>query len=211
MIVKLIKKEAEPWAGVKFYRNCSHFIGSYYTRSGRRHTGLEPEDADRLSKILGFDLKPESSFWDNFSIKIGSSKESVILDTEDPYQELQYKFLKTHKDVANSLKDITPNKAYVLLHEELEATEANKQARTKRKAFQEFDRMTPEEMRKALRLYGINASNSNTDMVENTLFRLVEESPSKFIQLWVDNLNKETQFLIEEAVSKNVIRKTNTT
>jgi hypothetical protein len=214
MIVKLIKKEAERWAGVKFYKGCGESIGSYYTRSGRRYTGLEPEDAERYCKLLGYKeghLSPDSTFWDNFGIKMTGDKEFILLNTDDPYQEFHYKFLKGHKDVAFSLKDITPGKKWLLLHDELEANESNKNARLKRKAFQEFDKMTPDEMRKALRLYGINATNSNTEIVESTLFRIVEESPIKFIQIWVDNINKEVMFLIEEAVSKNVLRKANTT
>lgn len=212
MIVKLIKKEAERWAGVKFYKNCNHTIASYFTRSGRRYTGLDKEDVERFQKEgVAKDLTPESTFWDTFGIKIGNERDSILIDTADPYQEFQYKFLKNHKRVASSIKDITPGKDFLLLHEELEANEANKFARQKRKAFSEFDTMTPEQMRKALRLYGINAANSNNEIVESTLFRLVEDSPAKFISLWVDNQNKEVQYLIEECVAKNIIRKSNTT
>lgn len=212
MKVRLIKKQAERWAGVKFYRNCYHAIGSYYTRSGRRYTGLEREDAERLGKELGFDLRPESDFWDSFHIKLTSERDEIIIDTENnPYGELQYKFLKGHKRVAQSIKDITPGKDYILIHEDLEAQVANTKARIKRKAFSEFDTMTPEQMRKALRMYGINASNSNNDIVENTLFALVEEDPFKFLNVWVENVDRETQYLIEEALSKNILRKNKTT
>lgn len=210
MLVRLIKKEADNWAGVKFYKNCYHGIASYFTRSGRRYTGLEKEDAERLGKELGYDLKPESDFWDNFHIKLTSERDEITIDTDNPYGELQYKFLKNHKRVAQSVKEITPGKDYVLIHEELEAQLSNNKARLKRKAFSEFDLMTPEQMRKALRMYGINAKNSNNDMVESTLFTLVEQDPFKFLSLWVENDDKDTQYLIEEALSKNILRKNKT-
>lgn len=205
-----MKKEADPWAGVKFYKNCSHPLASYYTRSGRRYTGLDKEDAERIGKELGYDLRPESSFWDTFDIKVGSEKEIVILDTTDPWQELQYKFAKNHKNVSKSLKDITPGTEYVLLQESLEASESNVKARQFRKASAEFDKLSPDQMRKALRLYGINSLSSNNEIVESKLFLLVQEDPKKFLDIWVNNSNREIQYLIEEAVSKNILRRTNT-
>lgn len=211
MKVKLIKKEADRWAGVKFYKNCYHSISSYFKRNGRRYTGLEEEDAERLGKDLGFDLKPESSFWDTFFIKLTSERDEIEIDTDDKFGELKYKFLKNHKRVAKSLRDITPGKDYVLIHEELEAEQSNNKARIKRKAFSEFDNMSSEQMRRALRMYGINASNSNNDIVENTLFSLVEENPSKFLTVWVENEDRDTQYLIEEALSKNILRRNKTT
>lgn len=211
MLIKLIKKEADDWSKVKLFKNCSHEIGSYFTRSGRRYTGLEREDAEKLGKELGFDLRPESEFWDNFYIKLTSERDELVIDTSETYGLLQYKFLKNHKRVAQSVKDITPGKDYVLIHEELEAKESNTKARVKRKAFSEFDNMTPDQMRKALRMYGINASNSDNEVVESSLFALVEDNPQKFLTVWVDNINRDTQYLIEEALSKNVLRKNKTT
>lgn len=211
MKVHLTKKEADKWAGVKFYKNCAHGLESYLTRSGRRYTGLEKEDAERLGKELGYDLKPESSFWNTFRIKLGNERDIIILDTEDPWGELQYKFAKSHKRVATTLRDITPGKDFLLTQNTIEATESNKIARVKRKAIAAFDTLTPDQMRKALRLFGINATNSNNEIVEDQLFKIVEQEPQKFLDVWVNNEAKDTQFLIEEAVAKNIIRRTKST
>lgn len=210
MIVKLTKKQADPWSGVKFYKNCSHSIGSYYKRSGQRYTGLEEEDAERLGKKLGYNLHPTSDFWDTFGIKLLSEKEELTINTDDAWGEFQYKFLKNHKRVAKSLKDITPGKDWVLIDEQKEANTDNEKSRLIRKAFVEFDKLTPEQMRKCLRLYGVNSTNSNNELAENTLFNKVNEDPSKFLTLWVNNDDKEVHYLIEEAVAKNILRKNKT-
>ena len=65
-------------------------------------------------------------------------------------------------------------------------------------------------MRKCLRLFGINADTMSAELVESTLFNLVDKQPKKFFELWVDNKSKDTQFLIEEAIAKGVIRKDRT-
>jgi hypothetical protein len=210
MIVKLIKRNAEEWAGVKFYKNCGHALASYYTRSGRRYTGLDKEEAERLGKELSYDLRPESTFWDNPIVRLTNEKDYFLIDTSDALGLLRYKFCKNHKRVAQSFKDINPTKDFVLVHEEIEAEQDNKVNRTKIKAFLEFGKMTPEEMRKALRLFGINSVNSSNELIENTLAKIVNDSPDNFINIWVNNKDREVSYLIEEAVSKNIIRKNNT-
>ena len=65
-------------------------------------------------------------------------------------------------------------------------------------------------MRKCLRLYGIKSDNMSNELVEAKLSEQIETSPAKFLLKWVNNPNKETQFLIEEAVAKNIIRRNRT-
>jgi len=215
MKAKLTFREKEPWSGRSIYKNCRHGIQTYLKRSGVRYTGLENDDnlRIRLEKILNFPdgyLKPQSDFWDSFTIWINDSGE-LRLDTEgSPEDELKYYFLRNHKDVAQGLKDRKPSADYVLLQEETEAKEQNVKARIKRKAMVEFSKLTPSQMRKALRLYGYNSTNVSEEIVENRLFDLVEENPQRFLTIWVNNTNKDIQFLIEEAVAKNILRKNKT-
>ena len=39
----------------------------------------------------------------------------------------------------------------------------------------------------------------------------IEKDPAKFIRIWVENPNKEINFVIEEALSKNILRKNRAT
>ena len=131
----------------------------------------------------------------------------LILDTSDTYDELRYIFLKSHRRVANGLADRKATANYVIVNEEIEAKEINKISQLKRKAFREFDKMSVGDMRKCLRVLGHSAEDINAEIVEKRLNDYVESDPISFMDKWVNNKNKETEFLIQEAVSKNVIRK----
>ena len=67
--------------------------------------------------------------------------------------------------------------------------------------------MSIEDMRKCLRLYGIKSDNLTNELIEAKLTEQIEASPSKFLERWVNNKNREINFVIEEAISKNIIRK----
>nr|DAX21779.1 MAG TPA: RECA-STRANDED DNA BINDING DOMAIN, RIKEN [Caudoviricetes sp.] len=73
-----------------------------------------------------------------------------------------------------------------------------------------MDKMSIEDMRKCLRLYGIKSDTLSNEMVEAKLSEQIEAAPDKFIMKWVENPNKEITFVIEEAIAKNIIRKNRT-
>jgi len=209
VILRPLRKDK--WAGVFKYRNCSDYLGSYWTRSGSIYTGLTEEDGvsketvEKLEKAVGQSLHPASEFWKNFTIRI-TNKETYF-HTEDPWDELRYLFLKSHKRVANGLSDHKPTANYVLINKEVEALVSNKASQIKRKAMKEFDKLSLVDMRKVLRLYGHKSDNLSAELVESTLFDIVERDPEKFFDKWVTNSTRETDYLIHEAIAKNVIRK----
>lgn len=199
------------WAGVFKYKNCSDYLGSYWTRSGSLYTGLTKEDGvsedifNKLQIATGQNLHPSSEFWKTFTVRITGRE--IFLHTEDPWDELRYLFLKNHKRVANGLSDSKPTANYVLVNQETEATEANKFNQIKRKAMKEFDKLSLTDMRKLLRLYGTKPDSLTSELVESKLFEFVEKDPSKFLDKWVNNSTRETEYLIQEAIAKNVIRR----
>lgn len=210
VIVKMTK--TNPWTGLIKWSNCFDYLGSYWTRSGSRYTGLTQDQAKDLERRLGLKegtLDSESSYWDTFAVKIG--KRDVIINTETPEGELQYLFLKKHKRVADGYSKVTPSTDYVMINKEAEAEVANKANKIKRDAYRALDKMTLEEMRKCLRLFGFRADSMSNELVEAKLTENIEKDPAKFIRVWVENPNKEMSFLIEEAISKNIIRKNRAT
>lgn len=206
IIVRMTK--VNPWTGLIKWSNCFDYLGSYWTRSGARYTGLNREQAKELEEKLGYaegQLDSNSSFWDTFAIKIG--KKELIINTDKPEGYLQYLFLKNHKRVADGIKNINPSTDYVIVDKDVEATEANKINKTKREAYREFDKMSIEDMRKCLRLFGIKPDSLSNELIEAKLNENIEKDPNAFIRLWVKNEDREILFIIEEALSKNILRK----
>jgi len=193
------------WAGVKKYKNCHEDLSSYWTRSGRLYTGLMKADEERLGKALGLDLSAGSEFWTKFFIRTGV--DDIYLDVEDPMDELKFLFLKNHKRVKSSLMENKATANFVLLNKDDEAKRSNLFNKVKRRAMREFDKLSGEDIRKVLRLFGHSAESLSTDVAEDRLFRIVEDNPQMFLDKWVDNKQRETEVLLEKALAKNIIRK----
>jgi hypothetical protein len=208
MEVILKHKKIDYWSKVTKYKSCADTITSYWTRSGGKYTGLAKEDETRLEASLGFaegTLAKTSPYWITFGIKLG--EKPLVLHTENAWDELKYIFLKSHKNIAVGISDNKQTANYILIQKDAEAKEANTHNRAKIDAIVEFKKMTLEDMRKCLRLYGVKSDNISAELVEATLFDLIEKDPKRYFTKWVNNTKKNTDYIIEEALSKNILRK----
>ena len=95
----------------------------------------------------------------------------------------------------------------MLINKESEAQESNRLNKLKRNAIKEFDKMSLEDMRKCLRLYGYKSDTMSAELVESKLYSLVEDNPNKFFTKWVNNKSRSTEVIIESALAKNILRK----
>jgi len=203
IILRPLRKNA--WSGLVKYRNCYEDLRPYWTRSGRVYTGLTRKDEERLSDILNLDLKQDSEFWKNFFVR--TSGRDLYLDIEDAMDELRYLFLKSHKRVKNSIMEHKASANFVLINKDEEAKRDNVYGRVKREALKEFGLLSPDDMRKCLRLYGHNADSLSNEILESRLFKIVEGNPESFINKWVKNVTRDTEFLVETCISRNIIRR----
>ena len=211
MVVELKIKKKNPWIGLVKYRHCFDYIAPYFTRSGSIYTGLTPEDEKYFEKALGYEeghLAKTSDFWTTFCVKVGAR--SLLLDDSIPRQAMIIKFLSGHKRVATSLDRLDAGKDYLLINREAEAIEQNKQNKLRRDAIKEFDKLSLDQMRQCLRLFGMSSDRMSNELVESTLFSMVDKQPKKFFDKWVNNKAKDTEFLLEQAIAKGVIRKDKT-
>ena len=211
MVVELKIKKKNPWGNFIKYRNCFDYIAPYFTRSGSIYTGLTPEDEKYFEKALGYEeghLAKTSDFWSTFCVKVGAR--GLLLDDSIPRQAMIIKFLTGHKRVATSLDKLDAGKDYLLINREAEAIEQNKQNKLRRDAIKEFDKLSLDQMRQCLRLFGMSSDRMSNELVESTLFGLVDKNPKKFFDKWINNKAKDTEFLLEQAIGKGVIRKDKT-
>lgn len=206
VIVRIIK--TNPWTGLTKWSKCFDYLSPYYTRTGNFYTGLTQEQAKDFEKKLGYPeghLASNSDFWTTFVIKLG--KDETIMNTDKPLDEMRYLFLKGHKRVADGINQINPSKDYVLINKDVEAEESNRINKTKREAYRSMDKMSIEDMRKCLRLFGLKSDSMSNELVESKMSELIEKDPLRFLSKWVNNDDKELNFMIEEAIAKNIIRK----
>lgn len=203
-ILRPIKRDK--WSGLIKYRNCYEDLAPYYTRSGMIYTGLTANDEVRLGQILGLDLKKGSEFWKNFFIRTYTG--DLILDLEDPNDELKYLFLKNHKRVKTSEFEHKASANFLLINKEEEAKRSNLINKVRRRAIKEFDSLTTEDIKKVLRLFGLNGDNMEPEVAESKLFELVENNPQAFLDKWVNNTHRDIEVTVERAISMNIIRRT---
>lgn len=211
MVVELKIKKKNPWAGLLKYKHCFDYIAPYFTRSGSIYTGLTPEDERHFENALGYPeghLSKTSEFWTTFCVKVGTR--GLVLDDQFPLQALQIKFLSGHKRVATSLDKLSAGKDYLLINREAEAIQKNKQNSLRRDAIKAFDTLSLDDMRKCLRLFGIRSDNMSNELIESQMFDIVDKQPKRFLDKWVNNKKKDTEFILEEAIAKGVIRKDRT-
>jgi hypothetical protein len=170
------------------------------------YTGLTPEDEARLGNALGgLDLRRNSEYWKNFFVRTYAN--DIYLNLEDPNDELKYLFLKNHKRVKTSIFERKASANFLLINKEEEAKKSNMINKVRRTAMKAFDSLTTEEIRKCLRLFGHNAENMEPEVAENRLFEVVESNPQSFLDRWVNNNRRDTEVLIERAISMNIIRR----
>jgi hypothetical protein len=205
---KVRLKAADMWSGVQKFDNCRVILYPSIDRFGRKVTGLNPEDQVRLEEALGFDpgfLAPNSKYWKDFFVQI--SDKGLTLDTNDPFQELQYLYLKRSNKIAKSLKSIPPSAIAVMYSEEEEAKVSNLSRGIRTKAFTTFGKMSHDDMKKILVMYGKRAVDSMAnDVIEDTLGAEIDLNPGKFLTIVSDPLIENKLFLTG-LLNKGVIKK----
>lgn len=109
--------------------------------------------------------------------------------------------------VAKDLQSVQPKHSFVLKNEDAEAKVKNLKNQKRLEALDAYKKMTNDDMRRALRILGRKSDNMSPDLVQSTLFTIVDENPETFIEKWVSNEDKDYEFILESAVSAGVIVK----
>jgi hypothetical protein len=207
-VFKVRLRAADMWSGVQTYDNCRVILYPSIDKFGRKVTGLSAEDQVRLEKELGFDpgfLAPNAKFWKDFFVQIDDK--GFTLDTNDPYQELNYLFLHRSNKISKTLKAIHPSAVAVMYSEEEEAKTSNVKRGIRTKAFTTFGKMSHDDMKKILTMYGKKGVPSMAnDVIEDTLGAEIDLDPARFLAIASDPLIENKMFLTG-LINKGIIRK----
>ena len=218
-IIKVKKVKNQGWGSnmVKAYEGTITKVGPSLDRNVNYNTGLTKDDEKRLEKALylkegSLSSSKENKYWVEKDEGRGyyimfEGNTPLILDTENPEDELKYLVLKGQKRVAKSVAESNhPTALFVIFNEEDEAAKDNKRGKSKRMAYTLFDSLSPNEMRDILMVYGKPASSSSDDVVENQLQKLLEEDPNLFL-LHANDPSKKTKVFILKLVKEGILVK----
>ncbi|GHT72067.1 hypothetical protein AGMMS50239_41420 [Bacteroidia bacterium] len=213
MIYSLEAIKYHPWSKVTGQYDRTYVgLSPWISRTGLVTTGIPAKKLRELEEKLGYrtgTLEPhgagELSFLSTYQIKLMSGK--LRIDTSTPEGELQYEFLIHHPHVAKDLQSVTPKHSFVLKNEDAEAKVKNVKNQQKIKAIDAYKKMTIEEMKRALRIMGRKSDSMSNDLVQSTLYTIIDETPQEFMTKWVENDLRDYEFAIESAVSAGVIIK----
>lgn len=209
--IKPIKRPT--WNGFMRFKNTKDSLSPMHDYTGTIVTGLTKEEQDRLGVVLQKDLSPASTFW--YEYRVIMIDKDKVLNLENPEHELAYLFLKGDKRVANSQEEYDkgefPYARYVIYDEEKAAVEKNKEFTVKRKATTEFNKLSIDQMIDILKLYPgyINLTSVKPDVVESTLFELLEKDPAKFLNLSGDK-KLDMKVFLKNLVNEKILRKNRT-
>lgn len=209
MIVKVKRVKKNGWLnGLKSYSGAKTRVGVVVDSQGNQVTGLTKEDEHRLEEALGHDrgylkkgnLRDENlnNFWTSHTVDF-LEDQVLVLDTEDPLQELDYLMLKAQKKVAKNMAELRTNgfAQFVIFNEEDEAAGENKRGKNKRMASNLFEELSTNDMKNILMLYGRPSDSTSPVMIENQLMKLMEDDPAEFLVHSKDPNMKSKVFVLE--------------
>lgn len=212
-IVKVRPIKRPTWNNFIRFKNTKDSLAPMHDSTGTIRTGLTKDDAIRLGAILQKDLNPASTFWHEYRVIMTDKEREFNLD--NPEHELAVMFLRGDKRVANSQEEYDkgefPYAQYVIYDEEKAAKDKNKEFTVKRKAIIEFNKLSTDQMADILKLYPgfINLTSTKSDVIEASLFELLEKDPDKFINFAGDK-RLDMKVFLKDLVSAKILRKNRT-
>lgn len=173
------------------YTGCAEFLCIQINIDTRAlNTGLTADDEKRLEKALKLDVGTLSRFnfdyWGDYKKTIRIPKEGIVLNLDNPSDELTYLNLLAHSKVANSEQEKfeNPEYEYVMTTPQKEAEVKNTVNKKKREAYKVFGKMSTSESIDVLKYAGKKTDNSHTiDMIESSIAEIIERDPQDFLDI----------------------------
>ena len=180
-------------------------------KTGLRRVILENTDRIDLEKQLDLvegELMPSSPYWDSYSFIIPT--DGTEINELVGFGKLFYLLFKQDPRVAFNENDIVPHKTeYLVTSKEAVANKKVSKRDQLMKAYSEFGKLNPIEIRNTLSIYGIGTV-TETDLICNDMLaERLEQDPSRFLEIVKDpnfSLNLEISNLIDIGVLRKQSR-----
>jgi hypothetical protein len=196
------------------------FVLPYNIRKGRLESILTPEEQEFFEEALDVDLnihKKTNNFWHTFTISIRKDdklmKNGLVLDLNDPMDNLRYRLLKIQPAVAPSWDKRFERGEYrfALVDENEMAENRSKMADKRKEAYMFLGKIedSKEKMRNVLRVYGKMPSEDATrEYLKGEIDKIIE-NPKTLDRLLavIRDKDYDKKLLIEDAVECGAIKK----
>lgn len=214
-----IKRCAKPgYFGISAYPKSVTVLSCQINSKGGYNTGLTPEEERFYENELN--LKPQElnknskAFWEKFndenSIRLFNNKTTEIV-LDNPINQIKYKILLAHSDVANS--EIEKNKPGVTFYIHDEEARAKVELQTlnfELEGMKLILGLTPEEVKGSLRLFGKNGTDlMSADSAQLQLMQEMKKDPKNFFNVITDKELRTKIFIYELLERKLLTRKAN--
>lgn len=197
------------------YTGCAEYLAVQMDlRSRRLNTGLSSDDEGRLEKALK--LPPGTlnaynyEYWGNFKQTIRIDKNGLILNLSNPKDEITYKNLLVHTDVANSVEEVedNPSYKYVISSVDQEAKVRNTKNKVKQEAYKLFGKLSLTELTNVLKLRGKRTGkDASRDFIESEVVDFLEKTPDQFVELVKDPMFTMKVFVSDCISVKSLVKR----
>lgn len=191
----------------------------YSPTTGRYATGLTDEEAEKLGKELGLDLSANFNpteahpYWGSRAAAIKLQNNTMIFDTDKPFDLIKVKNMKASKLVANSLKEWEEGKADEATHyihsQEDEVKDKATKANVVSKIYAGLTKLDlTAKQQLVLVIDGKNIKGRSEEFTTAALADIIEDKPDELLRwIMMDTEALTKRALVLEALSKNILTK----
>jgi len=222
MIVEIKPIEREKWHGYKkaddFSRDRKIFpVVDPNTRKYK--TGLDEDDIEKL-KAMGFKRELNDDwkryephpFWDSTEVKVALKQHTFRLDTDNPIEFIQYKYILEHPAVANSLREYEEGKWPDATHYIVNSPDAIRRKASEVEARKQaygllLEASRDKKLKVALLVGGKDFSKEDDKKLEIYLDELLSQKPRQVLKyLSQDDELSDNLYIVKKALRKKVLR-----
>lgn len=212
VVVKRIPRAG--YFGITAYPKSTTTLGCELSKNGWK-TGLTVELEGYYEEKLGLkkgELSRHSKWWGEvfnttYSPRLNNTKETKLL-LEDDLNQLRFYVLQASSKVANSeIAKKEPHVDFYIVDEEAKAKLESEAFDYEYEAYELVMKLSPEEKRSTLRLFGKAGVDSLTELIlKSELTKILKKDPKVFCDTLKDKQLK-TRMLIEELIEYRVLKR----
>lgn len=199
--------------GINSYPKSTTTICCQISKTGY-NTGLTKSEETYFEEVLELkkgELNRHSKWWGEVfnvehAIRLNATK-ATEFTLDNPIEQLKYKAMLASDKVSNSEIERNANALYYIDNPEAKAKAEMATYNHEFEGYGIIHKLTPEEKRSALRLFGKTGTDDLTETILNSqLMMKLKEDPKKFVEIMQDK-NVKTKMFIQELIEKGLLKR----